>query len=110
MYRKDGQHLWPVACPCVTVLVVLGDGGFAALRVGGYDFIDGRAETVTEKSVFRCSIAFQRCVIPATGFYEWDAAKHKYKNKLQHSIAFAKNHKPALFCRGSQPLHLLSIS
>ena len=110
MYRKNGQHLWPVACPCVTVLVVLGDGGFAALRVGGYDFIDGRAETVTEKPMFRRSIAFQRCVIPATGFYEWDAAKHKYKNKLQHSIAFAKNYKPALFCSGSQPLHLLSIS
>ena len=44
MYRKDGQHLRPVACPCMTVLVVVGDGGFAALRVGGYDVIDGRAE------------------------------------------------------------------
>ena len=44
MYRKDSQHLRPVACPCVTVLVVVGDGGFAALRVGGYDVIDGRAK------------------------------------------------------------------
>ena len=44
MYCKDGQHLRPVACPCMTVLVVVGDGGFAALRVGGYDVIDGRAE------------------------------------------------------------------
>ena len=44
MYRKDSQHLRPVACPCVTVLVVVGDGGFAALRVGGYDVIDGCAE------------------------------------------------------------------
>lgn len=35
MYCKDGQHLRPVACPCMTVLVVVGDGGFAALRVGG---------------------------------------------------------------------------
>ena len=48
MYCKDGQHLRPVACPCMTVLVVVGDGGFAALRVGGYDVIDGCAETVTE--------------------------------------------------------------
>ena len=39
-----GLLLRPVARPCVTVLVVVGDGGFAALRVGGYDFIDGRAE------------------------------------------------------------------
>ena len=46
--------------------------------MGGYDFIDARAETVTEKPMFRRSIAFQRCVIPATGFYEWDSAKHKY--------------------------------
>ena len=28
----------------MTVLVVVCDGGFAALRVGGYDVIDGRAE------------------------------------------------------------------
>ena len=77
---------------------------------GRQQIINARAETVTEKPMFRRSIAFQRCVIPATGFYEWDAAKHKYKNKLQHSIAFAKNYKPAIFCSGSQPLHLLSIS
>ena len=44
MYCKDGQHLRPVACPCVTVLVVVGDGSFAALWVGRYDVIDGRAE------------------------------------------------------------------
>ena len=44
MYCKDGQHFGPVARPSVTVLVVVFHRGFAALRVGGYDVIDGRAE------------------------------------------------------------------
>ena len=40
---------------------------------GRQQIINAHAETVTEKPMFRRSIAFQRCVIPATGFYEWDA-------------------------------------
>ena len=52
---------------------------------GRQQIINARAETVTEKPMFRRSIAFQRCVIPATGFYEWDAAKHKYFFKCRDS-------------------------
>ena len=40
--------------------------------------INARAETVCEKPMFRRSIAAQRCVVPATGYYEWDKEKHKY--------------------------------
>ena len=40
--------------------------------------INARAETVTEKPMFRRSILAQRCVIPASGYYEWDKARHKY--------------------------------
>lgn len=39
--------------------------------------INARAETVCDKAMFRCSIAARRCVIPASGYYEWDAGKHK---------------------------------
>ncbi len=40
--------------------------------------INARAETVCVKPMFRKSMAAQRCVIPASGYYEWDAGKHKY--------------------------------
>ena len=40
--------------------------------------INARAETVCEKPMFRRSMAAQRCIVPATGYYEWDAGKHKY--------------------------------
>ena len=40
--------------------------------------INARAETLCEKPMFHRSIAAQRCVVPATGYYEWDKEKHKY--------------------------------
>ena len=40
--------------------------------------INARAETVCEKPMVRRSIAAQRCVVPATGYYEWDKERHKY--------------------------------
>lgn len=40
--------------------------------------INARAETVCVKPMFRRSMVAQRCAIPASGYYEWDAGKHKY--------------------------------
>lgn len=39
--------------------------------------INARTETVMEKPFFREHFLFHRCVLPADGFYEWNAQKEK---------------------------------
>lgn len=40
----------------------------------GAKLINARAETITEKASFRRPLRSGRCLIPATGFYEWRPA------------------------------------
>ena len=40
--------------------------------------INARAETVTQRQTFRKSFFERRCLIPASGFYEWDEEKNKF--------------------------------
>ncbi len=37
--------------------------------------INAKAETIKEKSYFRSAFKKQRCIIPASGFYEWKGSK-----------------------------------
>jgi len=56
--------------------------------------LNARSETIFEKPSFRTGISHQRCLIPATGFFEWmDFGGKKYPHFI-----FLKNQ--PLFCFG----------
>ncbi len=45
----------------------------------GSKMINARSETITEKPSFRQSVPGRRCIIPMSGFYEWDRSDPKRK-------------------------------
>jgi putative SOS response-associated peptidase YedK len=75
---------WNV-CPTVAVHAVTSEGGVRRLRAMRWGFIPGwykapgdgpllinaRSETIAEKPAFRAAARERRCIVPASGFYEW---------------------------------------
>lgn len=55
--------------------------GFPGFK-GSRSIINARAETASERPMFRKSLNERRCVIPSNGFYEWDKSKQKYLFRL----------------------------
>lgn len=72
-------------CPTNTVAVVTADGGQRRMRAMRWGFIpawykapnDGpliinaRADTIATKPAFRDAVRQRRCIVPASGFFEW---------------------------------------
>lgn len=72
-------------CPTTQVHSVTSDGGSRRLRPMRWGFlphwyksptdgpllINARSETIAEKPAFRAACRERRCLVPATGFYEW---------------------------------------
>ena len=89
--RRYGRGAWtpgeirPTAL--APVLVSSPEGIQPELQNWGYRLsntlvINARAESAAEKPLFRDSVRSRRCVVPSTGFYEWDSEKRKHFFKL----------------------------
>lgn len=52
----------------------------------GNRMINARAETVAEKPAYRSSLATRRCLVPADGFYEWQAPAGTQGHKTPHYL------------------------
>jgi len=48
--------------------------------------INARSETVHEKPMFKRHVKNGRCVIPASGYYEWKQPEEGNKSKIKHLI------------------------
>ncbi len=71
-----------------TASMIWGFPGYKGPRA----IINARAETVLERQMFRENALHRRCIIPASGFYEWDRAKNK--------VSFMRKDAPVLFMAG----------
>ncbi len=63
--------------------------GFPNFRGKGV-IINARAETALENRTFRESVLSRRCIIPASGFYEWKSSETKHKDKYLFTLPQSK--------------------
>lgn len=102
----DGRLARYNVAPATDQLVIVSEGGrrdarwhrwgliphWAKDRAIGYRTINARGESVALKPAFRAAFRQRRCLVPATGFYEWKAlagGKQPYLIGLRGGELFA---------------------
>lgn len=66
---------------------------FVEARASQSHAINARSESIHEKPTFRQAFRTTRCLIPATGYYEWATSLGKYSPKQPFYIS-RKDHEP----------------
>lgn len=92
--EKSGRDIYPSAK--APVIIKQESSLFAEEYTWGFPnfgksgvIFNARSETVLEKRTFKDSILSRRCIIPASGFYEWTSGKEKYFFKpVQNRVLF----------------------
>ena len=84
---KGGEIFPGVAVPVITaaktLLMTWGYPGFAGKR----PFINARSETAAVKKTFSADMASRRCLVPASGYYEWKTLENKRKEKYAFRLS-----------------------
>ncbi len=62
---------------------------FWGVKPYGRSLINARIETIKEKVMFARLLEDNRCLVPATGFYEWDSQKHPYLFRVGDGEVFS---------------------
>lgn len=62
---------------------------FWGVKPYGRSLINARVETVKEKAMFSRLMEASRCLVPATGFYEWDSQKHPHLFRVDEGEVFS---------------------
>ena len=89
----DGVRRGEITPGCkMPVLLASDEGPTPELLAWGFRtskslIINARAETALEKPIFAESVRARHCVIPSTGFFEWDGDKRKFLFTLPGSAA-----------------------
>jgi putative SOS response-associated peptidase YedK len=77
-----------------------------------YSTINARAETVHEKPAFRAAFRKRRCLVPADGFYEWQATagdKQPWLFTMKDGAPFAMAGLWERWEKGSEPIETFTI-